>query len=425
MSLLWMAAILCAAAFGSLLFSTLTYALRDLPRVRFADFLERRGHERFADLIIDHTQDLILATAVWRMFFNTAIVVFSLTIVERGVGDRVLAYLLAAIVAGFITLLFSVAVPHSLSQYAAAEIVGKFAPQLHGLRLLMTPLTSMLLGIDEVVRTAAGAPESPEPEHIEQEIMAVVEEGEKEGVVDEQEREMIESVIELRDTTAGQIMTPRTKIVAIELESSLDHVRQTIEESGHSRIPVYSGTLDQIVGILYARDLLRFLGQSGVRFELKTVMRPPLYVPESKPSRELLRDFRLQKVHIAIVLDEYGGTAGLATIEDILEQIVGDISDEHEPIEPAMFKRISETTFEADAQIEIDEFNRLAGINLPDDAGYTTLGGFISTALGRIPQVGAVLEQAGARFTVTEAEPQRIKRVRVEQVLAPVEQVEG
>ena len=149
-------------------------------------------------------------------------------------------------------------------------------------------------------------------------------------------------------------------------------------------------------------------------------MRPPLFVPETKPLRDLLRDFRLQKVHIAIVLDEYGGTAGLVTIEDILEELVGDISDEHEPVEPAMFKRIDEQTAEADARIYIDELNRLTGLNLPEDAGYDTLGGFVSTTLGRIPEAGTVFEHNGAKFTVLDAEPQKVNRVKIEQTLQPV-----
>ncbi|HET6249654.1 MAG TPA: hemolysin family protein [Tepidisphaeraceae bacterium] len=415
----WMVATLIVVALGSLVFSTLTYAIRDLSRVRFAEFLDRRGKSRWFDPVVDHIDDLILVTACWRMFFNTAIVVFSLTLIEGMIVDRVLAYSMAAILAGMVTLIFSVAVPHSLAEYAATEIVAFFAPLVFGLRIVMTPVTAGLHVIDEVVRKTAGAPITPEPEHIEQEIMSVVEEGEKEGVVDEQEREMIESVIEFRDTTAGQIMTPRTQIVAIAADATLDHVRQTIEESGHSRIPVYNETLDQIVGVLYARDLLRFLGQSAVKFDMKAVMRPPLYVPESKPSRELLRDFRLQKIHIAIILDEYSGTAGLVTIEDILEQIVGDISDEHEPVEPAMFKRINETTCDVDARIDIDEINRLTGLSIPED-GYTTLGGYISTTLGSIPPVGTVLEQNGAKFTITAAEPAMINRVKIEQSLAPV-----
>ena len=421
MSLFWMVGALLAVALGSLVFSTLTYALRDLPSIRLVEYLERRGRQRWSDITADHIHDLVLVTAVWRMFFNTAIVVFSLTIVEQGIGDRAIAYLLAALLAGTVTLICSIAISNALAQYAAAEVVGSCAAMLFGLRVAMKPLIAVLHAVDEIVRHAAGAPETPEPEQIEQEILSVVEEGEKEGVVDEQEREMIESVIEFRDTTAGQIMTPRGQVVAIELSSSLEHIREVIRESGPSRIPVYSGTLDQVVGVLYARDLLRFLWQPALKFELKSIIRPPLYVPESKPSRELLKDFRLQKIHIAIVLDEYGGTAGLVTIEDILEQIVGDIADEHEPIEPAMFTRLSDTTCDADGGIEIDELNRLTGLHLPDEAGYTTLGGFLTTALGRIPQAGTVFEHDGATFTITDAEPQKIKRVKIEQPLQPPE----
>jgi CBS domain containing-hemolysin-like protein len=150
-------------------------------------------------------------------------------------------------------------------------------------------------------------------------------------------------------------------------------------------------------------------------------MRPAFFVPETKPLSDLLHDFRLQKIHIAIVLDEYGGTAGLVTIEDVLEELVGDISDEHEPVEPAMFNRIDDHNMEADARIYIDELNRLAGLNLPEDAGYDTLGGFVSTTLGRIPEAGAEFQYDGAKFIVLDAEPQRVKRVKIELTPLPTE----
>jgi CBS domain containing-hemolysin-like protein len=233
---------------------------------------------------------------------------------------------------------------------------------------------------------------------------------------------MIESVIRLRATTAGQVMSPRPEIIGLELGSTLAHVKQTLEESGHSRIPVYEGTLDHIVGILYARDLLKFLGQATLKFDVRSAMRPAYFVPEVKPLRDLLHDFRLQKVHIAIVLDEYGGTSGLVTIEDVLEELVGDISDEHEPLEPAMFKRVSENVAEADARMYIDELNRLMGLNLPEDAGYDTLGGFVTTTLGRIPEKGTTFEHEGSRFTVLDAEPQKVNRVRIELIPQPAEE---
>ena len=277
--------------------------------------------------------------------------------------------------------------------------------------------------IDDSVRRATGATMVVEPAAtIEREILSAVEEGEKEGVVDEQEREMIESVIQFRATTAGQIMTPRPEIIALELGSTLNHVKQTLEESGHSRIPVYDGTLDHVVGILYARDLLKFLGQATLKFDIRSAMRPAYFVPDTKPLRDLLHDFRVKKVHLAIVLDEYGGTTGLVTIEDVLEELVGDISDEHEPLEPAMFKPLSETTAEADARMYIDQLNRRMSLNLPEDAGYDTVGGYVTTTLGRIPEAGTSFEHEGAKFTVLDAEPQKVNRVRIELIPQPAEE---
>jgi putative hemolysin len=283
------------------------------------------------------------------------------------------------------------------------------------------PAVRVMNGVETLVRKAVGAAAVQEPEaQLEQEILSVVEEGEKEGIVDKQERVMIESVISFRDTTVGQIMTARPEIVGLDIGSTLSHVKATIDESGHSRLPVYNGTLDQIVGVLYVRDLLSFVGEPPEKFDLKAAMRPPLFVPETKPLRDLLSDFRLQKVHVAIVSDEYGGTAGLVSIEDLLEEIVGDISDEHEPAEPAMLRKLDDQTWEADARVYLDELNRVVGLNLPEEAGYDTLGGFVSTTLGKIPADGTVFEHDHVRYTILDAEPQKVNRVKLELLAAPV-----
>ena len=165
--------------------------------------------------------------------------------------------------------------------------------------------------------------------------------------------------------------------------------------------------------MLYARDLLRHLGRPPEEFDIRSAIRPAIFVPETKPLRDLLAEFRLQKVHIAIVMDEYGGTAGLASIEDILEELVGEISDEHEPKSPAMYRRLDDLTHEADARVPIEDLNRQLGLNIPQDAGYETLGGFTTATLGRIPPAGTTFEHGGARFEVLEAEPQRVKRLRI------------
>jgi putative hemolysin len=413
-------------AVGSLIFYTLTYSLREMSRVRLADFLQRRGLEKWVEPTTEHQPDLVFVTAVFRLLCNTAIVLTSLWWAERITHSTSARYLVAAGVATIVTLFCSVMVPNALTRHSGDAIVGSSVRLLHALRVALMPVTKLMHVIDELVRRGVGRAGSPEPQaienEIEKEILSVIEEGEKEGVVDEEEREMIQSVIQFHDTTAGQIMTARPEIVGIEAAATLDHVKKMLEESGHSRLPVYDGTLDHVVGILYARDLLKHVGtREAPAFSVRSTMRPAFFVPETKPLSDLLHDFRLQKIHIAIVLDEYGGTAGLATIEDVLEELVGDISDEHEPVEPAMFNRIDDHNMEADARIYIDELNRLAGLNLPEDAGYDTLGGFVSNTLGRIPEAGAEFQHDGARFIVLDAEPQRVKRVRIELTPLPTE----
>lgn len=418
-------AMLIGAA-GTLLFSTLTYSLRDLSRARLSEYLERHRRQHLIDPIVEHRTELVYATAVCRLMVNTLIALAAVWICQQLIpGSMLVRDIVIFLLAMVVTLVFSVALPQALTKYMGDNLVGAFAGSLNFIRLALKPLGFVMHLSDRFVRTAAGEPASPEPEELEQqieeEILSAVEEGEEQGVVDEQEREMIESVIEFHDTTAAHVMTERTEMVALEVRSNLSRVKQTIEESGHSRVPVYEGTLDQIIGILYARDLLRYVGQPPENFDLRTAIRPAFFVPETTPLADLLHDFRRRKVHIAIILDEYGGTTGLVTIEDILEQLVGDISDEHEPVEPSVFRRIDVRTIEVDARIEIHELNRLTSLHLPEDEDYSTLGGFVLATLGRIPEKGTVFEQRGSKFTVLEAEPQRVLRVRIEQVPQPAE----
>lgn len=411
------------AALLSLFFSTLTYSLRDFSRVRLEEFLEKRGQKKWLEPTVEHVNELIYVTALCRLVANTFVLI-ALLLAFRFEGAAIsLQYTLAIIASMIVCLFSSVAIPHALARHGAENVIGVFAPVAHGIRWALLPLTKLMQAVDALVEHAfsngdAEAPEQKE-QQLEQEILDVIEEGAKEGVVDPTERQMIESVIEFRATQVGQIMSARPEIIGIDLNASLDQVKHTLEESGHSRLPVYEGTLDKIVGILYARDLLKHLGAPPEVFNIRSAIRPAYYVPETKPLKDLLLDFRLQKVHIAIVIDEYGGTAGLVTIEDVLEELVGEISDEHEPSEPAMFKRLGENAAEVDARIYIADLNRHLALNLPEDEGYETLGGFISTTMGRIPQVGQVFEHNGARYTILEAEPNKVNRVKIELLPQP------
>lgn len=411
-------ATLAGSAIGTLVFSTLTYSLRDLSRSRLGEALDRRGMAGWLDRTVDAQADLVFVTAVLRLLFNTAVLICALLLVEEVGFARPASYVMAVLIGTAVSLVCSVMLPTAVTRHAGDSVVAAVVRPLHTLRWLLWPVAALMRWVDRLVRRAVGTPEVTRPERIgqeiQQDILSAVEEGEKEGVVDEEEREMIESVIAFRETSAAQIMTPRPEVIAVELTATLDEIKDVIEKHGLSRVPVYDDTLDHIVGILYARDLLKHLGKPLDSFSLRSAVRPPFVVPETTPLRDLLHEFRQQKVHIAIVLDEYGGTAGLVTIEDVLEELVGEISDEHEPAEPTPFLKLGDGAFEADARLHVDEFNRLAGTDLPEDEGYDTLGGFVSTTVGRIPPAGTTFDHDGLRLTVLAAEPQRVNRVRVE-----------
>jgi CBS domain containing-hemolysin-like protein len=411
---------IASAALVSLVFSSLTYSLRDFSRVQLAERLERRGLSRYFDPTIANASDLILVTAVFRLLGNLLVLIGWLRLLHETGLHIGLQYALGSLGALLLTLFVSVAIPHALARHAGETLIALCIIPLHAMRSILMPIVKLMHLTDALVRRAASGTESSEPGRIEQEaeqeILSAVEQGEEQGVVGEAERRMIESVIAFHNTHVGQAMTSRPEIYAIDVNTTLHGAKASIEESGHSRIPVFDGTLDHVVGVLYARDLIRVLGdpQAGSSFSVRKMMRPPLFVPETKPLGDLLKDFRLQNVHIAMVLDEYGGTAGLVTIEDIFELLVGEISDEHEAAEPAMLVRTSETIAEADARIYIGELNRVLGTQIPQDAGYETLGGFVLAALGQIPTSGASFEQNQARFTILDAEPQKVNRVRIE-----------
>ena len=407
----------------SVLLGTLTYALRDYSRAKLGEALEKRAKFAWLEATVEHDGDLAVVTAIGRMLCNLALLLLVLHLLRPIIDGRLgyndwTLYGAAIVVSGLLSLLLSILLPHSLAQHAGEGLVAALVRPLHAARLVLLPVLKVLHATDGLVRKAANKTDAGNSEQIEDEIeaeiLSLAEEGEEKGVVDEREREMIESVIEFRDTSVGEVMTARPAIVALSITSTLDEIRALLEETGHSRIPVYEGDLDAIKGVLYARDLIPQVGRTAEQFDIHSAMRPVLYVPESKPLRDLLQDFRLQKVHLAVVLDEYGGVAGLVTIEDLLEELVGEISDEHEPQSEAQFKRLDDHTAEADARIHVDEINRLLGLDLPEEEDYNTLGGFVSTHLGRIPQLGTEFVYEGSKFTVLDAEPQRVNRLRIE-----------
>jgi putative hemolysin len=279
---------------------------------------------------------------------------------------------------------------------------------------LISPIVSILSGIRRQIVGALGGDQA-NVQVTEEEIMTLVDAGEEEGSIEQDEKEMIYSIFQLDETLAREIMVPRIDIVALASDASLEEAREMIIKAGHSRIPVYEESLDHIKGLLYAKDLLDVWHKGQQKLDIETLLRPPLFVPESKRADDLLRELQNAKVHLAIVVDEYGGTAGLVTIEDIVEEIVGEIIDEYDFHEEAPYTTVGEDEFIFDAGIDLDDFNHLLDTNVPDELS-DTLGGFIYAQLGKVPEVGEVVETGALRMEVLRVVNQRIRKVRVKRI---------
>jgi putative hemolysin len=270
--------------------------------------------------------------------------------------------------------------------------------------------------VGEIVRRLSGANlPTGGPHGVEEKLLRSIEHSQLEGAIPAEAAEMLENVVDFGTTDVGEIMTPRTDIDGIELTHDLSEIRTLVLASGRSRIPVFEENLDQIIGILYAKDLIEFLGSDINGFELDKILRKPIVVPETKSVQDLLADFQTSEVHMAVVIDEYGGTAGLVTIEDVLEEIVGEIRDEHDdskPIEPTMSK-IDEFHVEVDGRFPLDDLNDELSVRLPEDEEYDTIAGFVLANLGHVPRVGEILETHGISITTLEASDTQIDRLSI------------
>jgi putative hemolysin len=353
----------------------------------------------------------MLTCGFFRIILNTAIIFILIYLLEG--RHFMLTFVIAIGMLGVCGLL----IPHAWAKHAGEFILPRTYRLLKVLLFIIRPFLAIFNLHDRLVKRLAGVPETdPEQaqEERQEEILSFVEQSRIEGVVDEEEVEMIENVLELGETTAEEIMTPRTDLVAIDIGDGLEKILETIRDKGHSRIPVYEGSIDHIIGLIYAKDLLTEIGKDPTIFDLKNKMRPAYFVPESKLLRDLLHEFQNQKLHIAVVLDEYGGTAGIVTIEDILEELVGEITDEYEKTPAQSYKKIDDVTFDVDARMYIDDVNEELNIELPEEEDYDTIGGFVFSHLGYIPKVGESFEHGTIKISVTAAGPRVVKKLRIQ-----------
>ena len=278
----------------------------------------------------------------------------------------------------------------------------KVASLIYIFHVLLLPLTNFLYRF---------SPKEQELKEIkEEELKSIVEAESEEGLIEKVEKEMISNIFEFSETSVKEVMVPRIDMVCAEVSSGLQKLVDLISQVGHSRIPIYEETVDNIQGVIYAKDLLPILGKSE-QWNIRKVMRETYFVPENKKIDEMLREFKAKKIHIAVVVDEYGGTAGLVTLEDLIEEIVGEIQDEYDT-EEQLYRWLDTETLLADAKIDIHDLNELLGIDLPRD-GFETLGGVIYNHLGSIPQKGETLEINDLQMFIQEVNGQRITKVKI------------
>jgi putative hemolysin len=404
--------LLSSLLIASMLVTAVNYAMREYSRARLASRLSQARLAWFTE----NETDINLILSAARLLATMGLLPVLILAFREAHYDMVPSILLALGSGLVLLMVICVAVPYALAaNYPELLITLAYRPMKFA-RIVFAPVLSLVHAIERGVSSAASTPamaKSQSVSELREEILSVVDEGRRDGIVDPHKQRLIESALNFGSLTVEEAMTPHGKMRGLEVTAPLDEVRKLFEESGHSRLPVWEDGIDNIQGILYARDLLHIWGATNEEFTMRGMLRPHFQVPHTKALPDLLQEFRKKKVHIAIVQDEFGGTAGLITIEDILERIVGEISDEHEPIEPEKFVRIDSNTAEADAQIELDELNRLMGLHLPEDRDYSTLAGYLNTEMGRIPQAGTRFNGGEADFIVLDAQPQRVIRVRV------------
>jgi CBS domain containing-hemolysin-like protein len=246
------------------------------------------------------------------------------------------------------------------------------------------------------------------------EIHDFIEASEEEGLVNEEESEMIRSIFSLGTTVVREIMIPRTVMACVSVEAHISEVLDTIISCGHSRIPVFEQTIDNIIGLIYAKDLLKCWGEQDEHVSVRSIMRAPYFIPETKNLEQLLQEFKRKRVHLAIVIDEYGGTSGLITIEDLLEQIVGDIQDEYDR-EEILFTVNSDSSITADARMPVEDLEEIFTIQIERDK-FDSVGGLIFHLTGKIPTTGDVIVGAGLQLTIIDVDERRIKKVRIARI---------
>jgi len=409
-------------------------ALRELSNARFEARLRSKDRLAFYNELLQDDEGSIedLAVLSGLSLIGAAATLARLHGVGAGsIGDAIIALALAAAL-----LLLGQVLPRTFGDRFAESITLRLFPWTKRLLQLLLPVTRPFRWLAVIALRIAGSAEQEDAvEEADDEIRSAALEAVREGVLEQSDADMIENVMEFRAAEVSEIMTPRIDIIGIELETGLDEAVQFFEEHGFSRLPVYETSIDKIVGVMHIKDLLIHLygrrteplesadqeqkpaelaGASPAEpVNVRSVMRKALFVPESKPVRDLLKEVRGDRTRMVVIVDEYGGTAGLVTTADIVAEIVGDLDDEHSAPGPKPIERMGDSRYRIDAKVHVDELNEQLKLSLPEDEDYETIGGYLATSLGRIPKVGDCYRFEELEFLVTAGDERRVHEVEM------------
>ncbi|HSM33322.1 MAG TPA: hemolysin family protein [Anaerolineae bacterium] len=336
----------------------------------------------------------------------------------------ILALLIVTLIVSLVTIVFGELVPKTLALAHAERYSLVLARPVEAFGVILAPLVWLLTTATHLVTRVLGVRDVSDEAITSEELRILVERGTEQGTIEAEEEQMIGAVLELGDQRAHEVMVARVDMVALAVDASLSEIVETIVSEGHSRIPVYEHNIDNIIGMLYAKDLLPYLVGEDRPPSIRRLLRTPLFVPESMLVDDLLRSLQRRRVHIAVVLDEHGGTAGLITIEDLLEEIVGEIQDEYDEEEP-MIVSLGDVEARIDGRADVDDMLEHFGTSLDgdDQEEFDTIGGLVYHHIGGVPAVGDTVEVGRLKLTVEATDGRRVKTVHV--VYAPPDDVEN
>jgi len=372
-----------------------------------------KGKKNGLTRVLERRGELSLALLSARTFVNVGAISLAALITWRLFYSRgfVLWFILEILLLGVALLFLVETLPKLMVLKKASEVSRGLVRFMEILGRLLSPLVKLLQRFAGG-RAAEVAAESAVSFSTDDELKMAIEAGEEPGLLEEEEREMIHSIFEFGETSVKEVMIPRIDIIGADSNLSTQEALDLIAKSGHSRIPVFKKKIDDIVGLLYAKDLLKPLREGKREFKVLDLVRENVYfVPETKMINELLREFQSKRIHMAIVVDEYGGTAGLVTLEDLLEEIVGEIQDEYDTEEP-LIKVIDKRTAEVSAKVNLHDLNEELSLELPDEE-FDTLGGFIYDLAGEVPKKGTRLKYEDMQFMIQEVRGQRVSKVKI------------